>query len=375
MSDELSVERSIDEEWMSRCLDLASKAEGRTAPNPMVGAVILNKAGKLVGEGYHKRAGTAHAEKIALAMAGVKARGGTLYTNLEPCNHLANRRTSPCTPLLLDAGIKRLVVGQADPIRAHAGGAAWLAKRGVEVTRRVLESSCKELNRAFNTWAKMGRPLFVLKVAASLDGRIATNTGESQWITGKAARADGHRLRSKLDGILVGVETVLADDPRLTARGRGSRDPMRIVLDSQLRTPVHSKLLPANCKSKARVLIVGTESAPEDRANALEICGAEVLRLPAVKKRPCLKALGEHLAERGITSVLVEGGASVHSSFLAADLCDELRLYLAPIVIGGQGKTWLGGEGITSLADATRLRWTGDPIRLGQDTLLLARRR
>ncbi len=369
----MSAELSVDEKWMRRCLDLASKAEGRTAPNPMVGAVVLSKSGKLVGEGFHKRAGTAHAEKIALAMAGAKARGGTLYTNLEPCNHLSNRRTSPCTPLLLDAGIQRLVVGQADPIRAHAGGAAWLAKRGVEVTRRVLEKSCKELNRAFNTWAKMDRPLFVLKVAASLDGRIATNTGESQWITGKAARVDGHRLRSKLDAILVGVETVLADDPRLNARGRGSRDPMRIVLDSQLRTPVHSKLLPANCKSQAGVLIVGTKSAPKDRADALEACGADVVRLPSVKKRPCLQALGKHLAERGITSVLVEGGAGVHSSFLASGLCDELRLYIAPLVIGGYGKSWLGGKGISSLADATHLRWTGDPIRLGPDTLLIAR--
>lgn len=368
-------EASVDEHWLRRCLELALKAEGRTSPNPMVGAVVLDKRGKLVGEGYHKRAGTAHAEKIALGMAGDKARGGTLYTNLEPCKHVANRRTSPCTPLVLDSGVARLVFGQGDPIPAHAGGGRWLSRCGIQVTRRVLASECKEVNRAFFTWAQKNRPFFVLKVAASLDGRIATNTGESQWITGKAARADGHKLRSKLDAILVGVDTVIADDPKLTARGRGGRDPLRIVLDSRLRIPLSSALLPDNTQSKAGVIIVTTDKAPKTRGRALEAIGAEVWRLPSVDKRPCLAHLATGLAERGITSVLVEGGAAIHASFLTAGLCDELRLYLAPLAIGGQGKSWLGGQGIASLEDATDLRWVGEPTRLGDDMLLIARPR
>lgn len=366
---------SSDERWMRHCLDLAKQAEGRTSPNPIVGAVVLDRRGKLVGEGFHERAGKAHAEKVALAQAGKKAIGGTLYTNLEPCKHVKNRRTSPCAPAVLEAGIARLVVGQADPIRAHGGGASWLASRGVSVTRGVLEAECKEANRAFMSWARKGRPLYVLKVAASLDGKIATRTGESKWITGPQARADGRALRARLDAIIVGVDTAIADDPRLTARGKGLRDPVRIVLDSHLRTPVASQLLPANTRSRAGVLIATTETAPKAREKRLVAAGAEVLRLPSNGSYPCLSALSKALAARGIASALVEGGAQVHGSFLEAGLCDELRLYLAPKALGGPGHGWLGGVGIGALQDAFRLRWHGEPQRLGDDLLLIARPR
>ena len=358
---------------MRRCLELARRAEGKTSPNPIVGAVVLDKRGRLVGEGYHKRAGEAHAEKMALDLAGARAKGGTLYVNLEPCKHLKNRRTAPCAPLVLQAGIKRLVIGQADPIAGHAGGASSLSKRGVSVTRNLLQAECREANRAFVTWARKGRPLYVLKVAASLDGKIATRSGESKWITGPKARADGRLLRSKLPAILVGVETVLADDPRLTARGSGMTDPVRVVLDSRLRTPSRAQLLPASSRSKAKVIIATASKASKAKARELQAAGAEVLRLPSVGGRLCLESLSEALAARGISSVLVEGGAEVHGAFLEAGLCDELRLYLAPKALGGPGKSWLGGAGIEALVDAYRMRWHGDPQRLGDDILLVAR--
>lgn len=359
---------------MRRCLELARRAEGRTSPNPIVGAVVLDKQGKVVGEGFHTRAGEAHAEKVALEMAGKRARGGTLYVNLEPCKHVKNRRTAPCAPVVLDAGIARLVVGQGDPIPAHGGGCAWLKKRGVEIVRGVLEAECREANRAFMTWARKERPLYVLKVAASLDGKIATTSGESKWITGAAARADGRKLRSRLDAIIVGVETALADDPRLTARGRGMRDPVRVVLDSRLRTPSTAQLLPANCDSKAKVIMVTTSKASKESEKALVGAGAEVLRLPSLKGRPNLQVLSSELAARGIASALVEGGGQVHGAFLEAGLCDELRLYLAPMALGGSA-SWLGGKGISAIAEAYRLRWYGEPVRLGDDLLLIARPR
>lgn len=333
---------------------------------------MLDKAGKLVGEGYHKRAGEAHAEKLALQMAGKRAQGGTLYVNLEPCKHIKNRRTSPCAPLVLEAGIARLVVGQGDPIPTHRGGSAWLAKRGVEVTRGVLEVECREANRAFMIWARKGRPLYVLKVAASLDGKIATRTGESQWITGAVARADGRSLRGQLDAIIVGVGTALADDPKLTARGRGMRDPVRVVLDSRLRIPATARLLPANCRSKAKVIVVATNRASKESEKTLVDAGAEILRLSSQKGRPCLHDLSRELAARGITSALVEGGAQVHGAFLDAGLCDELRLYLAPMALGGP-MSWLGGKGVAELQKAHRLRWHGEPRYLGDDLLLIAR--
>ncbi|MCP4449127.1 MAG: bifunctional diaminohydroxyphosphoribosylaminopyrimidine deaminase/5-amino-6-(5-phosphoribosylamino)uracil reductase RibD [Myxococcales bacterium] len=360
---------------MRHCLELALQAAGKTSPNPMVGAIVLDREGKLVGEGFHARSGLAHAEKIALEVAGRRAVGGTLYTNLEPCKHVKNRRTSPCAPVVLDAGIARVVIGQADPIRAHGGGAIWLANRGVEVVRGVLEAECKEANRAFTTWARKGRPLYVLKVAASLDGKTATRTGESKWITGPKARASGRALRARLDAIIVGVETAIIDNPRLTSRGKGMRDPVRIVLDSRLRTPPSAKLLPVNSRSRAKVIIATTEEAPRTRERRLVEAGAEVLRLPQEGRRPCLLALSEALATRGIVSALVEGGAQVHGSFLEAGLCDELRLYLAPKALGGPGHGWLGGQGIGALEEAFRLRWHGEPERLGDDILLIARPR
>jgi diaminohydroxyphosphoribosylaminopyrimidine deaminase/5-amino-6-(5-phosphoribosylamino)uracil reductase len=372
------AQRAVDERHMARCLELARQAEGRTAPNPMVGCVIVDPAGAVVAEGFHRRAGAPHAEAEALARLGGQARGCTMYVNLEPCNHRNNRRTVPCAPAVAASGIARLVVGMGDPIRSHAGGAAWLARQGVAVTRGVLREACLELNRAFVTAARLGRPWFVLKAGITLDGKVATRTGESQWITGPAARQDAHRLRDRLDAVLVGVGTVLADDPRLTVRGvRGGRDPVRVVVDSRLRTPVSARLLPANGKSQARTIVATTEAAPRTREARLRQAGAEVWRVGR-GPRVDLPALARRLAEADIGAVLVEGGAELHAALIAADLVDELVLYVAPLVLGGRGErgglSWVGGPGVDALARAARFGFAGEPRRVGDDVILTLRR-
>lgn len=370
-------QRAADEHHMARCLELARHAEGRTAPNPMVGCVIVSPAGQVVAEGHHRRAGAPHAEAEALAQLGGRAPGCTMYVNLEPCNHRGKRRTVPCAPAVAEAGITRLVVGMGDPIRSHAGGAAWLARQGVSVTRGVLRDACVELNRAFITRARLGRPWFVLKAGMTLDGKVATRTGASQWITGPQARKDVHRLRDRLDAILVGVGTVLADDPRLTVRGLpGSRDPVRVVVDSRLRTPPGARLLPAQTRSRARTIIATTEDAPRAREVRLRDAGAEVWRVG--RTRVDLADLARRLAETEINAVLVEGGAELHAALIAAGLADELILYVAPLVLGGRGARaglgWAGGPGVDRLVDAARFVFCGEPRRLGEDLVISLRR-
>lgn len=361
-----------DQRLMARCLELAVRARGRTSPNPVVGCVITDRRGRVIAEAYHHRAGQPHAEALALAQLGGRAPGGTLYVNLEPCNH--HGRTPPCAPAVAAAGLARVVVGQRDPIRAHAGGIAALRRAGVRVDVGVLEAACAEANRPFSTWARTGRPYVVAKAALSLDGKIATRAGDSQWITGPAARADGHRLRDQVDAIVVGIGTVLADDPQLTTRGvRGGRDPIAVVVDSQLRTPPRARLLGAG--ADRRVILATTTSAPASRQRRLEAAGAEVWRLPAPRRgasagRVDLRVLLRRLGRAGLTSVLVEGGGTLHAGMIEADLVDELRLYLAPIVVGGPAPSWVGGAGITRLAAAPRWAFAGVVEPLAGDRLV-----
>jgi diaminohydroxyphosphoribosylaminopyrimidine deaminase / 5-amino-6-(5-phosphoribosylamino)uracil reductase len=365
---------SEDTRWMRRCLTLARRGAGRTSPNPMVGCVIVSRRGEVLAEGWHRRAGGPHAEIEALDRLGGRARGATLYVNLEPCNHQG--RTPPCAPRLVAAGLRRVVIGAMDPVPGHGGGARRLERAGVLVTRGVLAAACTELNRAFFTWARWRRPLVVLKAGASLDGRVATHTGESRWITGERARLDVHRLRDRTDAILVGVGTVLADDPQLTVRGvRGGRDPLRVILDSSLRTPPGARALPHD-GSPARVVVATTEGAPGHRQRRLELAGAEVWRLPARGGQVDLAALVARLAGEGLTSLLVEGGPTVHAAFLAAGLADEVVLYLAPLILGGHGRhagpSWVGGAGVAHLKAAHRLVLT-EMRRVGDDVCLILR--
>jgi diaminohydroxyphosphoribosylaminopyrimidine deaminase / 5-amino-6-(5-phosphoribosylamino)uracil reductase len=366
-----SRDKERDAAFMTRALELAEKWRGRTAPNPIVGCVIVNARGEVIAEGAHKGPGTKHGEIAALAKLGYKAPGATMYVNLEPCTHQG--RTPPCLPVVRDSGVTRVVIGSEDPVPGHGGGIEALRRAGISVSR-VMVDECDAANRPFLTWATWNRPAFTLKAAITLDGKIATIKGQSKWITGEPARIDVHHLRDIHDAVLVGVGTVLADDPWLTSRIVGARNPMRIVLDGKLRTPATAHLLPK--RKGPRTIIATTEDAPEAKAKALVKAGAEVWRFPARRNGHVpLDRLARELGDQNITSVLVEGGGEVHDSFLQYGFADELVIYIAPKVVGGPAPSWVGGRGIATLQAAHRLEFVGEPVQLGDDLKLTAVRR
>lgn len=360
----------LDRSMMRRCLALAERAAGRTSPNPIVGAVLVGASGHILAEGFHRRAGAPHAEAVALAKLGGVATGATLYVNLEPCAHVG--LTAACAPLVAASGIRRLVYGMADPFPGHGGGVRVIAKAGIRVDGPVLEEDCLRANEAFVCFATEGRAHVTLKAAMTLDGKIATRTGQSRWITGEVARADVHEVRNRVDAVLVGAGTVVADDPVLTTRGvPGGRDAVRIVLDGRLRMSPRARML---CSGSAAPTLIGTtRDAPRSRARALQAAGATILYLPGRDGRVNLRALLRMLPRYGVLSVLVEGGADTHAGFLRAGLCDRLRLYVAPLALGGAAPGWLGGEGASSLASAWAFAFDGKPISLGPDLVLTAR--
>jgi diaminohydroxyphosphoribosylaminopyrimidine deaminase/5-amino-6-(5-phosphoribosylamino)uracil reductase len=324
----------------------------------MVGAVVVDSAGLLAGEGFHRKAGEPHAEEEALGVAGERARNGTLYVNLEPCSHA--HRTPSCAQAAIDAGVGRVVVSMTDPDeRVRGAGLRMLESAGITTTVGVLEERAQRLNEFYVKHRLTGRPFVTAKFAMSLDGKIATRTGESRWITGEEARAHGHRLRHAHDAILVGVNTVIADDPELSTRldGDDSRQPLRVVLDSQLRIRQSARIVGAN------TLIATTKPG--------RVGAAEVLRLPAGPGgRVSLPALLDELGKRGTLSLLVEGGAEVHASFFADALVDKVYAYLAPRLIGGREAPGpLAGKGIDHLGASTHLNEL-DFVRLGDDLLI-----
>lgn len=336
---------------MKLALRLAAKGAGWVSPNPMVGAVVV-KDGRIVGRGYHRRVGLPHAEVEALRNAGEAARGADLYVTLEPCNHQG--RTPPCTQAILAAGIRRVIIAARDPNpQVTGGGAEFLAAQGVDISLGVLEAEARQLNEAWFHWVKTGRPWVIAKAACSLDGRIATATGESQWLTGEIARAFGHRLRHQVDAILVGIGTVLADNPQLTARlprGR-SQDPIRIVLDSRLRLPLKARLVQLN--SPAPTWVATTSQAPPDTIRALEDHGVQVVVLPADAGRVSLPALLRLLGERQVQSVLVEGGAETLGAFFDQSLVHQFNFFYAPKILGGiKAPGVVGGQGVAHLGEA-----------------------
>jgi diaminohydroxyphosphoribosylaminopyrimidine deaminase/5-amino-6-(5-phosphoribosylamino)uracil reductase len=338
---------------MALALALAEQAQGRTAPNPLVGAVIVNGR-RIVGRGYHRRAGAAHAEIEALRQAGRRARGATLYVTLEPCNHYG--RTPPCCDAILAAGIRRVVIACRDPNPLTDGrGVARLRRAGVRVSEGLLRDQAQRLNEPFTKAMTRRLPVVIAKVGQSLDGKIATSRGESRWITSTAARRMAHAWRSRVDAILVGVNTVLRDDPLLTARGVGSRPDrlVKVIVDSRLRTPVTARCL--SRRSPAPTLIATLARAPS-RAELLRRRGVEVLVLPPRRGRVPLRPLCERLVRRGIHSVLLEGGGEVLASALAERLVDRAVFFIAPKLIGGRGAPGaVGGEGISRLIRAVRL--------------------
>ena len=333
-----------DDRFMARALDLAVRARGLTSPNPLVGALVV-RDGVVVGEGFHQAAGQPHAEVEALAAAGDRTRGATLYVTLEPCAH--HGRTPPCAPAVVAAGIRRVVVATDDPHPLVAGrGLDVLRAAGLEVVRGVMEPQATAMNRLFLTAMRERRPHVTLKAAATLDGKIADAHGASKWITGDAARAHAHQLRSEVDAIVVGIGTVLADDPALTVRleGRWPREPLRVVLDSTARTPPSARLIQAGTAARA-VIAVGRD-APETRVRALAATGAQVLRCPDELGRVSLGELTAALFARDVRGLLVEGGAEVAASFVDAGLVDRVTLFLAPLLLGGrQAPSVVGGAG------------------------------
>lgn len=357
--------------WMRRALRLARKAIGWTSPNPPVGAVIV-KGNSLIAEGYHEGAGKPHAEAVALAKAGEKAEGATLYVTLEPCDHYG--RTPPCTQAIIAAKVQRVVVGTVDPNPIVNGrGIARLKAAGIEVTVGVLEEEAKELIAPFAKFITQRIPFITLKLAMSADGKIATRTRESKWLTGELARRYAHKLRHEHDAVMVGVGTVLTDDPQLNVRlVKGKvKQPIRVVVDSQARTPPTAKVIRS---ADTPCIIAVTEKAPNERVEALRRAGAEVWQLPSDSNGQVdLRELLKQLAERDIVSVLVEGGSELSGSFVKQGLVDRVILFIAPLLIGGRNAVpAIGGEGVDKLTDALRL--TKIRLRrLGEDLVLEAK--
>jgi diaminohydroxyphosphoribosylaminopyrimidine deaminase/5-amino-6-(5-phosphoribosylamino)uracil reductase len=355
-------DRAVAEFFMRLALREAEKGLGRTSPNPAVGAVLVRN-GRVVARGFHARAGAPHAEVVALREAGARARGADLYTTLEPCDHYG--RTPPCSVAIVEAGVRRVVVGARDPNPLVNGkGIARLRRAGIEVVAGVLEEECGALNAHWARFITSGRPFVTLKAAVTLDGKIATRTGDARWVTGPEARAWVHRLRDRVDAVLVGSGTALADDPELTARlpgGRG-RDPLRVVLDSDLDLPGRLRLFRPGSPAPT---VVAHASRKARRLGP----GVELLACRRGPGGVDLEDLLTRLAARGVTHLLVEGGARVAAAFLARGLVDRVAVFVAPKIVGGDGLSWIAGPGVARMADAVALRDVRVE-RLGDDVLV-----
>lgn len=355
-----------DRDYMAQALALAQRGWGWVSPNPLVGAVLV-KAGRIIGTGYHARCGEAHAERAALAACSESPDGATLYVTLEPCCH--HGRTPPCTQAILEAGISRVVLGSRDPNpKVHGGGLRLLRAAGVEVTEGVLQADCDALNAVFFHCITTKTPYVVMKYAMTMDGKLATVTGASQWITGEVARAHVQEDRHRYRGILVGVGTILADNPRLTCRMEGGRNPLRILCDSQLRTPLDAFVVQS---AHDIPTLLATCSQDTARAKPYRTAGCELLSLPPdADGRIPLPALMQALGEREIDSVLLEGGAALQWSALKSGIVQRVQCYIAPKLFGGaSAKSPIGGQGVCHPGAAYCL----SPPRLthlGEDLLL-----
>lgn len=361
------MNQSDKEKWMQRALALARKGEGRTSPNPPVGAVLV-KNGRVVGEGFHRKAGGPHAEVAALKKAGPAAKGADLFLTLEPCCH--HGRTPPCTEALIERGVRRVFVGARDPNPMVSGkGIRKLKAAGIAVETGILKKECEGLIEFFAKFIRTGSPYVILKSAQSLDGKIATAGGESQWITGPQARKRGHQLRARVDAILVGVETVIQDNPRLTGRPspKQERHPLRVVIDPNLRVPLGARIFTAMPDTRAAVVTTPGEHPKKKR---LKKMGVFLVEIPAKGGTIPFKKILRALAEMDVVSVLVEGGGETHSRILKEKLVDRVMWFLAPVLIGGKNApSSIGGEGMKKLQDALRLK-NMRVERVGPDLLI-----
>ncbi|MFH0812619.1 MAG: bifunctional diaminohydroxyphosphoribosylaminopyrimidine deaminase/5-amino-6-(5-phosphoribosylamino)uracil reductase RibD [Pseudomonadota bacterium] len=352
---------------MRMAIKLASRAVGQTSPNPLVGAVIV-KDGHIVGKGYHRRAGEPHAEINALAEAGNQAMGAELYVTLEPCSHYG--RTPPCVDAIIQRNIKKVFVGMLDPNPLVNGkGIHKLREADIWVTTGILEEACQELNEIFIKYITTKRPFVILKAAASLDGRIAAVGGDSKWITNEKSREYVHCLRNQVDAVLVGIGTVLKDDPQLTTRlkNRKGKDPIRIVVDSTLKISPKAKVF--NPESKAPTIIATTPNAPLKQIKAIEKQGGRVMVIPS-QNQIDLNLLMETLGKEDVTSVLVEGGSQINTSALQAGIVDKVLFFYAPRIIGGKNAPLLVvGEGVSKVEDALLLHRI-KTRRFGDDVMI-----
>jgi diaminohydroxyphosphoribosylaminopyrimidine deaminase / 5-amino-6-(5-phosphoribosylamino)uracil reductase len=349
--------KDLDQELMRRAIALGEK--GDPSPNPHVGCVVADASGHVLGEGFHEATGLDHAEVAALKAAGAKASGATLYVSLEPCNHLG--RTPPCVDAILAAGIKRVVLGCRDPNpRVSGGGVERLRDAGVEVVEGVLEAEAQALIKAWSKFITTGQSYLTLKLAISLDGRIATRSGASKWITGPESRLRVQNLRASHDAVMVGVNTVLADNPRLTVRDVPGRSPVRVIVDSKLRIPTTAQVV--QTATQVPTCVITTVSAPKVQEEALQTLGVRVIRVPPTAEGRCEPSvLLRELAAREVVNVMCEGGSELGGSLLASGLADELHVFVAPLLLGPRGRPgavdWAGPE---NPADAPRIdppRW------------------
>ena len=354
-----------DRQYMKMALELAQKGMGFTAPNPMVGAVIV-KNGRIIGQGYHRKYGELHAEREALAVCTEEPKGASIYVTLEPCCHYGKQ--PPCVNAILEAGIRRVIIGSSDPNPLVAGkGIRILKDHGIEVTENILKEECDKLNEAFFYYIQNKKPYVVMKYAMTMDGKIAAYTGESKWVTGEAARIHVQEQRLKYTGIMVGVGTVLADDPMLTCRLENSRNPVRIICDSHLRTPLTSKIART---AETIPTILASSSKDQQKIKNYEELGCQVLYVPEKNGHIDLNRLMELLGAAKIDSILLEGGGSLNWSALESGIVQKVQTYIAPKLFGGEeAKTPVEGKGFPDPASAVSLK-NSEIIRLGDDFLI-----
>lgn len=356
-----------DEFYMKRALEIASLATGRTSPNPLVGAVIVRND-EIIAEGWHEKAGSPHAEVVALNKAQKNSKGATMYVTLEPCSHFG--RTPPCVDAIINADIKKVFIAMLDPNPLVAGkGIEKLNQNGIEVEVGLCKEKAKEQNEVFLKWITEKRPFITSKYAMSLDGKIATKTGDSKWISCEESRKLVHELRDSYDGIMVGINTVIKDNPMLTCRLENGQNPIRIIVDSNAQIPLDSHVI---TDGLAKTIVAVTENAPLENIEKLKsFANVEVLVTPSVEKRVDLNFLMEKLAQKEITSIFVEGGSTLHSALLENNLVDKLFVFIAPKIISGdQAPSPVGGMGIEKISEAWHL---GDFTlrKIGDDILLI----
>ncbi|MBI4596685.1 MAG: bifunctional diaminohydroxyphosphoribosylaminopyrimidine deaminase/5-amino-6-(5-phosphoribosylamino)uracil reductase RibD [Candidatus Tectomicrobia bacterium] len=340
------------QDYIQRTLYLAQKARGQTSPNPLVGAVVV-KDGLIVGEGYHRKAGEPHAEILALEQAGEKAEGATLYCNLEPCTHYG--RTPPCYRAIIDARIKEVVVAVEDPNPLVSGkGIENLREHDISVISGILEEEARRVNEVFFKYISTKMPFVIMKIATSLDGKMATYTGDSKWISNEASRSLVHQWRSEVDAVVVGVNTIIKDDPLLTSRLVAGRNPKRVIVDSRLRIPTDSKVL--TTLDEAPTILATTSQASSRKVSSLESLGVEVLVLPEREGLVSMMDLMGELGKKEITSLLLEGGASLIAAALDEGVVDKVYFFLAPKLIGGKEAPGpIGGQGVELVSEAILL--------------------